>query len=225
MSSRYTRSSRVWVRNRSNGCARSPSHNAPTEQAATLRSENRRAISSTNTIEATSNLAIVTVVSAFCEHLKARCPHKSYKNDVSRLRVFFGQICDELKLGRPGSGTGGGAKPHSDKFAHAHVKAERLEDVSPAVMNRFITDRIREDAWSAKTANDFREVLHRLFAFAIKHHGFCSRDRRNANPVASVERQRESAPQIRFLTLEQIEEQIKILEGHPVIQALVATYI
>ncbi|MCC7313785.1 MAG: site-specific integrase [Planctomycetes bacterium] len=166
--------------------------------------------------------AVRTIAEAFCQHLKSRCPHKSYKNDVSRLRAFFGQICEELKLGRPG---GAATKSYPDKFAHAHVTVESLEDVTPYLINRFISDRMREDAWSPKTANDFREVLHRLFVFAIKHYGYCSRDRRYPNPVAAVERQREPAPQIRFLTLEQIEEELRILENYPVIRALVATYI
>jgi len=166
--------------------------------------------------------AVLTIVEAFCQHLKSRCPHKSYKNDASRLRAFFGQVCDELRLGRP---EGAATKSYPDKFAHVHVKVDFLEDVSPAMINRFISDRIREDTWSPKTANDFREVLHRLFAFAIRHHGFSTLDRRFLNPVTAVQRQREPAPQIRFLTLEQIEKQLRILEGHFVIRALVATYI
>ncbi len=226
MSSRYTRASRVWVRNRAAGRPIRPSQRVSAEQAATGRIENRGTISSNNKLDAASELPVVTVVAAFCEHLKLRCPHKSYKNDVSRLRAFFGQICEELKIGRAGCKVAKeNSKPFPDKFAHAHVKVERLEEVTPAIINRFISDRIREDAWSPKTANDFREVLHRLFAFAIKQYGYCSRDRRYPNPVAAVERQREPAPQIQFLTLGQIEEQLRILENYPVIRALVATYI
>jgi len=221
MAKRYMRRSRLWV---------SIQHQQPHDTASNRTDKARfkhkwPELESAESMTA-SAIPVITVVTDFCEHLKMRCPHKSYKNDVSRLRAFFGQICDELKLGRPGSGTiGVSAKPLMDKFAHAHVKVELLEDVTPAMINQFISDRIREDAWSPKTANDFREVLHRLFAFAIKHHGFCSRERRYPNPVAAVERQREPAPQIRFLTLEQIEEQLRILEGHPLIKALVATYI
>lgn len=101
-----------------------------------------------------------------------------------------------IPLDRRGCGTDGfrripaaSLRRLTDKFAHAHVKADLLGDVTPAVMNRFISDRIRENAWSAKTANDFREVLHRLFAFLIQHHGFCSWERRYPSPVTAVERQ------------------------------------
>jgi hypothetical protein len=60
--------------------------------------------------------------------------------------------------------------------------------------------------------------------YAIKHHGFRSR-RRYPNPAAGVDRRREPAPQIRFLGLEQIDEQLGAVEGHPTIHAMVATYI
>lgn len=93
------------------------------------------------------------------------------------------------------------------------------------MINRFIADRIRIDGWAPKTANSMREILHRLFAYAIKHHDFQSRDRRYPNPVTGVERQREPAPEIRFLTMDQIAQQLAVLETHLVIHALVATYI
>lgn len=220
MSVRCGRKSHLWVTTRSDGGGRCGPENTPPKGAAPTQCEGR--VQSTDGKESAEKLSVHMIVSAFCRDLKMRCPHKSYKNDVSRLRAFFGQICEELKPGRP---EGAATKSYPDKFAHAHVKAEFLEDVSPAMINRFISDRMREDAWSPKTANDFREVLHRLFAFAIKQCGYCSRDRRYPNPVAAVERQREPAPQIRFLTLAQIEEQLRILEGQPVIRALVATYI
>ena len=67
--------------------------------------------------------------------------------------------------------------------------------------------------------------MHRLFEYAIRHHGFCSRDRRHPNPASAVERRREPAPEIRFLTLDQIEEQIEALKGFPVLHAAVSTCI
>jgi hypothetical protein len=226
MAALYKRRSRFWAKHRVDGHQNRRSQRCPTERVAEARPKHQEFESIVGNREAASELPVTAIISTFCEHLKSRCPHKSYKNDVGRLRAFFGQICGELTLGRPGK-VGGkvGYTPYPDKFAHAHVQVELLEDVSPALINRFISDRIRKDAWAAKTANDFREVLHRLFSFAIKHHGFCSRDRRYPNPVAAVERQREPAPQIRFLTLGQIGEQLRILEGRPLLRALVATYI
>jgi hypothetical protein len=104
------------------------------------------------------------------------------------------------------------------------VKVALLEDVSPAMINQFIATRIRDDGWSPKTANSLRQVLQRLFVYATKHHGFRARDRRYPNPADGVERQHESAPEIRFLSLDQVEKQIEVLKPDPVMHAMVATY-
>ena len=48
---------------------------------------------------------------------------------------------------------------------------------------------------------------------------------KDKNPAAVVERYRKSAPVIRFLTLEQIDAQLKALENKPQLQAMVAVYI
>lgn len=66
-----------------------------------------------------------------------------------------------------------------------------------------------------------RQVLHRFFSYAIKHFGFRSRDRRFPNPVKAVERRREPAPEIRFLS----QKQIEVVQHHSVMHAIVATLI
>lgn len=226
MAGLYKRGKRYWATYRLNGRQVQKSLGTTIERVARTRIRQIEFEIASGQLEQASNLPIVTVISAFCEHLQNRCPHKSYKGDVGRLRAFFGQICEELKLGPMGGVAGRvNSKPFPDKFAHAHVKVEFLEEVTPAMINRFISERLRHDKWSPKTANDMREILHRFFAYAIRHHGFCSRDRRYPNPVAAVERQREPAPQIRFLTLEQIDGQLDVLKRHPRLYALVATYI
>ena len=45
------------------------------------------------------------------------------------------------------------------------------------------------------------------------------------NPAAKVERQREPAPEIRFLTKGQIAQQLDALSDRPVLQAMVAVYV
>ncbi len=174
-------------------------------------------------LQAASHLPIGTVLQQFCEHLQATRTFKSRKNDVSRLRVFFGPICEALELGIAGgwSKTKTPKRP-ADRYADAHVKVELLEDVSPVTINQFIATRIRDDGWSPKTANSTRQVLHRLFVYATKHHGFRARDRRYPNPADGVERQHEAAPEIRFLSLQQVEEQLEALAPNPLMHAMVA---
>ena len=179
----------------------------------------------TGNLPETSRFPLPTLLDAFCGHLRTQQPHNSYRKDVSRLRNVFGEVCEALKIRPPESPNGRRAKLWPDKYAGDHVQAQSLEDVTPAIINRFLDSRIKRTHWAAKTANGIREILHRLFAYAIKHHDFCSGDRRYPNPAAGVDRRREPAPEIRFLTLSQIEEQLAALADHPMIRAIVATCI
>jgi len=176
--------------------------------------------------EVTSKLPLGPALEPFCTHLEATRTRKSYKNNVSRLRVFFGPMCEALRPSAPGAEKPGRSpRPVPDRYAGKHVQAALLEDITPQLISRFLAARLERDGWSAKTANLMRQTLHKLFAYAIKHHGFRSRDRRYSNPAAGVDRRREPAPQIRFLTLEQIDEELRAVEEHPTIHAMVATYI
>ena len=48
-----------------------------------------------------SHTPLVPLLTAFCEHLSTIRTRKSYKNDLSYLRTFFGPVCDGLVLGTP----------------------------------------------------------------------------------------------------------------------------
>jgi len=173
-----------------------------------------------------SKTPLSTILEAFCKELKATRTFKSCKNDFSRLRIFFGPICESLLPGTPGTKLG--TKPTAagyDKYAGRHVKGALLEDITPEVINRFLGARLQQDGWSAKTANLMRQTLHKLFSYAIKHHGFRSRDQRYPNPVKAVDKKKEPAPQIRFLQSEEIQNQLDTLRDSAAIRAMVATYI
>jgi len=173
-----------------------------------------------------SKTPLATILEAFCKELKATRTFKSYKNDYSRLRVFFGPLCESLLPGVPGTKLGTKSTTAGyDKYAGKHVKAALLEDIGPEAINRFLAARLQQDQWSAKTANLMRQTLHKLFSYAIKHHGFRSRDQRCPNPVKAVDKQKEPAPQIRFLRSDEIPAQLDVLREFPVIHAMVATYI
>jgi len=173
-----------------------------------------------------SKLPLPVILEAFCKELMATRTYKSYKNDFSRLRIFFGPVCEILEPGIPGIKRQQKKSSRCiDKYAGKHVKAQLLEDISAQVINRFIAARVQEDGWSAKTANLMRQTLHRLFSYAIKHHSFHSRDRKYPNPADGTERKREPAHQIRFLKLDEIDVQLRVLAEYPVIHAMVAVYI
>ncbi|MCP4713075.1 MAG: hypothetical protein GY869_30975 [Planctomycetes bacterium] len=107
-----------------------------------------------------SKLPLPSILEVFCRELMATRTYKSCKNDFSRLRIFFGPICESLKPGIPGVMLGNQThKSGFDKYAGKHVKAELLEDITTSRINRFITTRIEHDKWSAKTANLMRQTL------------------------------------------------------------------
>jgi integrase len=114
----------------------------------------------------------------------------------------------------------------SDQCVGKHIEAQWLDVVILQVINHFLAEREEQDNWAPKTVNLTRPVLHSLFAYAARQYEFSSSDRLYPNPADGVARRPEPAPQIRFLSLEQIEEQLSILEGHRTIQTMVAaTYI
>ena len=116
-----------------------------------------------------SEIPLAVILEAFCEHLKKIRTFKSYKNDISRLRIFFGPICESLKP-YP-SGVKRGVKTERtthDKYKDDHVKAELLEDITPEVMNRFLEDRMEFNAWKPKTVNLMRHSMIKVSTCGIQ---------------------------------------------------------
>lgn len=177
--------------------------------------------------EPTATPSLPQVLEGFCKHLRSRYTHRSYRGTISRLRSFFGPIAPSLRIQPPGAKDGSRRRrPVPDRYAGRHVLAQSLEDVTPALIERFIGERFSSGDWKApKTANSLRQILHQFFEYAIKHHGFQSQDPRYINPVKAVDRLHEDAPSIRFLTLEQIDEQLLAVSTCEVLHAAVAIFI
>ncbi|MFC1633601.1 tyrosine-type recombinase/integrase [Planctomycetota bacterium] len=222
----YKRGSKFWISYYLSGKLVQKSLKTKNERVALAKRKRIEYELALGDLHVASKTPLPAILEAFCKELMATRTFKSYKNDFSRLRVFFGPVCDLLEPGVSGAKFGTKkAKYGHDKYAGKHVKAELLEDISAEVINRFIAARIQQDSWSPKTANLMRQTLHKLFAYAIKHHGFRSRDRNYSNPLAGVDRRREPAPQIRFLRSDEIDVQLRVLSEQPVIHAMVSTYI
>jgi len=176
-----------------------------------------------------SKTPIAEFLEEFCRFLETiRSTHKSYKNDMSRLRVFFGPICPSLELGdtcNKGKRRRKKRPKVTDRFKNKHVHVRLLEEVSSEMISQFIARRIREDHLAPKSVNHLRTILRRMFAWAIKEKGYTGADGQRRSPVDDVERRTEPASNIRFLDADQIEEQLEALLGQPRICTMVATYI
>jgi integrase len=176
---------------------------------------------------APSKTPLPAFLEGFCKFLSTIRTKKSYSADLSVLRIFFGPVCPSLAHGSCVNTRwrAGNSKPVEDKKAHLHIRANFLEEITTSVMEGFISRRIREDRIAPKTANRYREVLHRMFGYATKNWGFVPNDRRNPNPAASVERRREPAHNIEYLSVSQIAEQLRIFDNSPTLKAMMGTFI
>jgi integrase len=170
---------------------------------------------------------IAEVVTAYVEHIRSVKTPKSAQTDVYYLREAFGPICPALEITsrriteacrkRP-------RKPGQDRRASVPtIEAPCLEAITTADVAAFISAHTRARGLAPKTANRYREIIVRLFNWAMNHHGV--RTPRDKNPAAAVERYKEPAPEIRYLTLAQIDEQLEAVSAEPQLQTMVAVLI
>ncbi|HRK29888.1 MAG TPA: hypothetical protein PLD59_02325 [Tepidisphaeraceae bacterium] len=170
---------------------------------------------------------IAQVVARYVAHIRTRKTAKSAQTDIYYLREAFGPICEALTVTsrrlsplarkRP-------LKPGQDRRRRALViEAACFEHVVTAQVSAFITGNVQSRGLAPKTANRYREVLHRLFSWAMNEGGVKMPG--DKNPVSKVLRYKETAPEIRFLTLRQIDEQLAALQDQPQLQSMVAVLI
>lgn len=166
-------------------------------------------------------LKLADVLDEFVDQLESNRTHKSFKNECSRLRTIFGNACPKLSLQLKPS------KKQLKKTSHAHtIKIKYLDELTTVVINKHIQERIRRDGISPTTVLRIREILHRLFTWAGEYYDFYTKcDPRFPNPAAAIKRPTLQAPMVRFLTLEDVEEQLEALEEVPDIRMMVAVYI
>lgn len=170
---------------------------------------------------------IAQVVSAYVQHIRTHKTPKSAQTDIYYLREMFGPICPEVQVTsrRPSLATRKRPpRPGQDRRRRAQViEANSFEEITTAHVSAFITGQVASRGLAPKTANRYREILMRLFNWARDQHGI--RLPNDRNPVEKVQRYKERAPEICFLTLPQITEQLNALGESPQLQTMVAMLI
>ena len=164
---------------------------------------------------------IPDVITAYIENMETRKTLESVKRDVSCLRNAFGPICPALDLKNVKNSEL--KKKYSAKNAPPLLEAACFEAVTTAQIVKFLSEQVRCKGLKPKTANRYREVLTRLYNWAMSQNGI--RIAEDKNPAAQVDKYLESAPQISFLTMPQIGEQLSALSECPELQTMVAMYI
>jgi integrase len=228
MASIYRRGNVWWVKYHLKGVRVQQSLDTTHERVAQARKSQIEYKLGTGTLLMPSETPIADFLEGFCQYLRGTRTRKSYKNDISYLRIFFGPICASLKPGNTcnRSKTLRKERPKVQESCKSQrVRIGLLEELSSEMVSQFITRRIETDGISARTANRSREILHKMFAYAIKEKGYTGPDGARSNPVANVSRRQEPAPNIRFLSIAEVKKQLRVLHGLHTLQALVATLI
>jgi integrase len=158
------------------------------------------------------------VVEAYIQHMKTFKTARSVVKDMSYLREVFGQVCPSLKIKNEKN-----SKRARKAYSRNTIMVSFIEQITTADLASFVSTRVRETGIAPKTANRYREIITRLFNWAMSQYGIKTPG--NVNPASKVERYREKAPNIRFLTIKQIQEQLEALKDHPQLQTIVAMYI
>lgn len=162
----------------------------------------------------------------FCLYLRTTRTAKSAQTDVYYLRQLFGPACPAMWINARRPMSDGERKkriarlkPSDMRPGRDHLRPVFIEDLTTAEVSRALTTRMKKRSLAPKTGNRLREILHRLCQWCISQRGVWFPG--NANPVSAVERFREKAPRIRFLTLEQVHEQLNLLAPHPAVRVIV----
>jgi len=167
------------------------------------------------------------ILDAYVAHIRAAKTPKAAQTDIYYLREMFGPICPGLTVtSRRLSTKARRRKPASLRDGRRRlpvIEAACLEAVTTAQVADFIDFKVRDQGLAPKTANHYRSILRRVFNWATE----TGRVRlpNNVNPAAKVKPYKEPAPDIRFLTLPQIDEQLHALRFKPELQTMVAVLV
>ncbi|MGP1310733.1 MAG: tyrosine-type recombinase/integrase [Phycisphaerales bacterium] len=163
------------------------------------------------------------VIARFIEHMKAHRPERSWKRDLSYLRELFGECCEALVITEGRARKCRDLRRPDDRRRKYRTLDGYFEQITTAQVADTIEDRVRGRGLAPKTANRYREVATKVFNWAIDTGTV--RMPMDKNPASKVKRYREDAPEIRYLTLAQVDEQLLALRHLPWLQVMVATLI
>lgn len=219
MATIYQRGKTWWGNYTVNGKRKQQSLKTTSERVAQNWKKDIEARDTVRLLSEPSSTPLLPFISSFCKQLIADQTDKGAYNDLSRMRCFFGPCVKELHY-RP-RGRHNPDTPNGTLL----VPAKKLENITPLMISTRLNEDVADGTYSQKTANDYREILQRMFNHAIQLHGYTCPDPRCRNPIEAVKRFKESAPVITYLTLEDIPEQLDAVAGNVDMHAAVAIMI
>ena len=169
--------------------------------------------------------SIPVVLEAYIQHMFSYRDPKSVNRDLSPMRIMFGEVCPSLKVKN---------KTIVEQIEHRAKKKGKGEKLSPIeassfealtarMMSEWLSEYASRNGAAPKTCNRYREILQKMFSWAIGVYGI--KFPGGVNPASKIQRWREGAPVIVFLTLDDITQQLHVLQGMQQLQTMVALYI
>ena len=174
-----------------------------------------------------SSTPLSDILDKYVDNIRSRKTAKSAQTDIYYLRSIFGEVCQGLKITSRKVSSKVKLKPTKNAkgkiIPERHILVNNLESISSSQIADLIACKVKEKGIAPKTANRYREILSRLFNWAMKEQGIKMPG--GVNPAAKVEKYRERAIDISFLTLTQITEQLNALKNDLQLQTMVAMLI
>lgn len=170
---------------------------------------------------------LAEIVDKYVKHVRNMKTEKSDQTDVYYLRSMFGVICPGLEITSRKTSLRVKKRPprkgNDRRFKDSVIEASHLEQITTADISGFIAHHVQSRGLKPKTANRYREILSRLFNWAMDEAGVKMPG--DNNPASKVSKYKEHAPVIRFLKLEQIDSQLIALNDKVQLQTMVAMLI
>ena len=149
MASIYKRGKTWWVHYQVCGKSIQKSLNTTNQQVA-LKKKQIEGLEAAGQFDLPTRTPISTFLESFCASLNQRRTERAYRADISYLRSFFGPICPSLEPGpkkkrKPQKSKKKPSTKQASSVYRCHVNVRFLEDVTPKLINHFITQRVDTD--------------------------------------------------------------------------------
>jgi hypothetical protein len=150
---------------------------------------------------------IEDILQRYVDHVRTVKTPKSTQTDIYYLRQMFDSICPALQVNSRRRSVRTMKRPPREGqdrcFKMSVIEVAYLEEITTADVSNFIHSHVKSRGLAPKTANRCREIVNRLFNWAMAEQGVEMPG--GVNPAAKVGKYKEHAPKIRFLTLADVD--------------------
>ena len=122
-----------------------------------------------------SRTPLPKILQRYAEHIRTFKTAKSAQTDVYYLRTMFGEICPALKVNSRKRSVRAMKRPPKEgqdrRCKLSVIEVAHLEQITTLDVSNFISSHVRSRGLAPKTANRHREIINRLFNWAIEEQG------------------------------------------------------